>query len=591
MKLKRIFSLILVCSLLFTITACSKDKKPSGNSSTENVNSSDNGILSQLPVGGDETSSEKFDNTIGTDISTPKPGYDYSDTITNKPATVPESTKEESSYKLSELLQPVENDSDKVEFKSDLQYLYEGVNYVYGITAEGREIIAYKDVKGNIIDNMEGAGNFNIKSNQGLEILTAGSIKSITPSMSGSNFILTVTYEPEGINAAESSIKIVYVFRDYSIGVTAQVITSGNYYISPKNSFFKRRFLNGVSDKSWRAVDKWTYPQNGDYPYQETDSACMITELDDTHQTYTFVRGENLPDLLFKESYETGDPVLTNIENNKKGLNYTFNCDIVLASKKDADEDTDYMALFAGRGGDFAVGISPLKPEKDNSTIFVGDEVSLNLNVMNLSTETVKFSLRYDIRDYYGNIVDAGLFINSSVFKNQEANRNITIKPEKKGIFYLNLYAVSKYYKYQECYPFALLPEHTYKYNATSPFGMSTNESNIEYAYLSAKIGIANQRVNTQHIQMAKNLYEQGITRINGQAHMKNWPIKGDEKVPTIEACKQNLEIFKMEFTNHLKNLPKYFDSVEIGNELNNWTMSSDTYTPEDSGGTQLTCC
>lgn len=127
----------------------------------------------------------------------------------------------------------------------------------------------------------------------------------------------------------------------------------------------------------------------------------------------------------------------------------------------------------------------------------------------------LNFSLRYDVRDYYGNIVDSGIFIDSTVFYGISANRNIKITG-RYGMYYLNLYAVSARSTYMECYPFALLENYTYRYNGTSQFGLDAPHYNTSgqaatSASLCEKIEAATVRIGDNQTEIADILTRKGI--------------------------------------------------------------------------------
>lgn len=414
-----------------------------------------------------------------------------------------------------------------------LKYYYESDIYAYGITLEDKEIIALRKANGIKYDMLSGAGSVNILSSiagDSRTQITNTTVKSFEESTDGNgNKILTVNYNLEGKSVDEyknaiangedwiqPSVKVIYTFFENSIGVSTNVVSkSENFVLSGSRSKLNREHIGGYDhNKEWVKVNsEWIYPDDLDDPYQDFESLAYIYSPDGIHKMFTFFRGEELA-----KNYATkelrGNSIYLDFEDGNT-IDFAFDYSLTFADAESEKQNPDYLGLFRSRNEDFAVGIAT-EENTENSTVFVGNSVKLNINVTNLKNRETKFSLRYDVRNYYGDVVDAGLFIDNILSAKAEANRRLNISG-KYGIYYLNLYAISENSTYKECYPFALLEDYDYSHNETSPFGISTVTAYIgaerrkadtgtftqdysqvlNLAKLSAKIGISNARTST----------------------------------------------------------------------------------------------
>lgn len=550
--MKKIVSLLLVLSLVLGVAAC----KPQQNSATGGDSPSGytpstegeyDSIVSDWANG--NVSDEEFNNTNGGTL-TPTPGY------LSKPLASGDAARK---FPTSELAG-----------KEDLQFFHEGLNYAYGITENGTEYIAYKSEKGELLDATQGAGKYILSSSQGSLLASTVSVENFTPIMKNGYDAVIVDYVESGAYAANSKIQTTYIFRENSISVSSSVnVNGGKTDISADDSYFYRVFANDVLESEQKVNSKWVYPANGDYPYQEFESLCYKDRLTEEITMYSFIRGDDIATYYYM-GYNLvnleADRMPLSIEDSK-GLYYFHELDISFVDTAEENKvGSDYLGLFKSLNSDFCAGVAPIDPESDSSTVFVGKEVDLNLNVTNLTDDDLLFSLRYDIRDYYGNIVDAGLFIDSTVFQYTNANRTVKVKGENYGIYYLNLYVISKNSKYIECYPFAFVEDYEYKYSETSPFGLNSawrkTDSEAEItAKLFAKVGSATVRINSNDVTLAKELNKHGITKMNGIIGAVNETEKGVSKYVD--------EVLKA-----VETLSTYIDSFEVGNEMNLQTIS-----------------
>ncbi len=497
MNLKRIFSIFLA---VLMVVACLSACQPTGttqsgsssnvttsnsqNVSSEDFSNSSYSSSSSLPVGsGTDKTEDEFNNNSSENA--PKPDDNMTDA--EKEASglydkvwVPDvdGETEEDSTNLSEDYNY--NDSPLIE-KETFQYLFENDWYAYGITATGSEIIAYKDAEGKYFDVLTGGGSFMLRGVNNQTLALATSVKSFQRLTLKNHSALIVRYNATGAEANDAILETTYIFFEESISVAARAALASDTLISGSASILTRNFKSGMRESIKNINYDWYYGEDGDFPYKVTESWVNKCILDDLHTVYTFRRGlipdeifdyfvrypdANLP-LYFDES---GDATDANT------IDTLVSYDLVLARHDKGEKSSDYLALFHGDHSEFAAGIAPITENtaNTNNTLFVNDKVELNLNVTNLVDYDLEFSARYDIRDYYGNIVDAGIFLNSTVFKGSEANRTISVSADKSGygMYYLNFMVVSKNYTYREHYTFVLLDNYEYKYNKTSPFGI-----------------------------------------------------------------------------------------------------------------------
>lgn len=464
---------------------------------------------------------------------------------------------------------------------SVLNYYYEGNNYAYGINSSGNEIIAYKRPDGTKIDLLAGAGNIKLydgRASQRREIMLTNTIVSsfLESTLSDGTDCLTVTYSVAGNYSDGAEITAEYLFYEASVFVKFHITANAAENFSLANSYLERTYINGYKNEYVKINSDWIYPETLDYPYREFESLAYIDEIDSALRLYSFIREEEMPGYCIAENMQGTRLPLYFSEENGGVLDYTFSYSLAIADMKFEKQSADYLGLFRGKNSDFAAGIAPVTPNTDNSTLFYGSSVKLNLNVTNLKSSELIFSLRYDVRDYYGNVVQSGLFKDNKILKGLDANREIEISGGY-GMYYLNLYVISENDTYTECYPFALLKNHTYTHNDTSPFGISSVngyrpkinacEDYSQYtdiANICAKIGVANARLNSspQMLHFADVLKSCGVNNFNGQ-------------YGTVNTDSSKINSYKQAVANSISALAPYVQSYEVGNEYNLKLMSS----------------
>lgn len=544
--MKRIICVILALALILSAAGCSGKKDKTTTESSKNTDTqSTESILDDLQNSDGTTSSDPdgFDNTDSED-ETPTPGEDVqpdnqqnssddnstssdSNTSNDKPS------KNEEKYEIMAY-------GDSMLDTDDLQYYYEGDGYAYGITSEGQEVISYLEDNGELIDVYGGVGGIGIyklsAANSGTMFSYMG-VKSFTRQLVNGEEGIEIVYEIAGTEAATCFVKTNYVFHKNSISVSAHVDASSAFG-NISASYTKNNIASIISTDE-RMMYEWVYPENGDYPYTNSDGVCTVSKFDDVHSVYFYNRDINQQEYYYWNNYpDNGFPVEAT---GTDGLVYTIDFDMVLEDSRET-ENPLYEAYFKGLDSQFAVGISPIreKEEDSDSTIIVGDEAKLNLNVTNLTDDDLIFSIRYDVRDYYGNVVDSGIFLNSTVFHENEANRHIVInrdtlkkfgRSDPYGMYWINLYTVSSYSKYHECYPFMLVDDYEFKHNNDSIFGISgvsgDKKTNIDAM---EKIGVHYVRESISIDERYAKMYNDAGIRLSVQASIEPQNKTGLEK-------------------------------------------------------------
>lgn len=580
--IKKVLALFMASCLILGVTACNNDKSDKDDTSKDSSSSipagTNGGYTSNDESTYEDTVSDwqnsssatngSFDNTKETNVATPTPGTTgtIADTVTN---TDKSDSKNDTATTLTgaEIYDPdFKRDyisegkiSKLVSEKDTLQYYYEADGYAYGILEDGKEIIAFRDEHGNLYDVINGMGLMNLKNETGASLLTAKSVKSFKVSFRDGFDVVIVTYNLSGKAASLSTVTSTYIFKENSIDFSCQVNSSSDDTFS--TGTMDRIFQNSYIESDCRVVDEWIYPSNGDYPYPDLGGLLYETKIDKHLYMYTFRYENDMP--TYFDNVEKSNPAsLPCYFSESKGIYHTASYSMCFVDRQTEGTDNRYRGLFKSQNSDFAVGVSPVEATDDNSSVFIGNEVKLNLNVTNLTSEDLKFSIRYDVMNYYGEIVDSGIFIDSTAYAYVDANRTITVGG-KYGMYYLNYYIISKYSTYIETYPFALLQEYDYKYNTTSPFGFATTSHGTDIVYdthmntckFVLKVGMANARVGTTtSSERLEYLYENGV-QMNGHYNPTN-------------ASASSVEKYVNNVVTSTSKIADYITSMEVGNEM-----------------------
>lgn len=454
MKFARVLSLVLALLMIVSVLAScfgdssketSSGKKPKPNNSSQS------------------SEVENFDSSSDFD--------DGSSTVT--PGDEQEQPEEEDPNDYD----PEEEESLFLDKDANFEYYYENDVYAYGITTDAEEVFAFKDGENEYKDVLRGAGRVNICDVTGLDLLTSGGVAKYDRTLNNNALALVVSYNYATVDFGSSpQLQATYTFYDDYVDVSYRLsYSSKSYTISKSKSGFRRTLMCNYESVNKEVADKWNYPVDSDFAYKTVRAYMSKLQFDDTHSLYTFTYGD-IPEyyqgVYFEESYPPVDIPLF-IEDGS-GVDYTVRYAMVF-SRPEKNKNEDYEAFFLSDGADFAAGVAPLEPEADDTSLFRRDKVELNLNVTNLTDEDIYITARYDVRDYYGNIVDSGIYTDSTVFGKLDANRKITIDAKKTGygMYFVNFKVMTKYYVFNEMYPLILLDDYDYPNRASTPFGIA----------------------------------------------------------------------------------------------------------------------
>lgn len=405
--------------------------------------------------------------------------------------------------------------------EADYIYSYKGSNYFYGIKKDNTELIALMDQNGTLTPVIKGAGSYRfLDENKNIRLNVTG-VKSFEEVKNG----VKVCYYCDADCRYLREIYTIYTFRKDGIGVEACIDAEDfSPLLFREFCFFVRQPLNPCSEYKKRMSYYWNYPEDNDYVHKETD-AIVLSENIGNSTVYTFIRDRNsehqyefcnltrqfLP-LQITEKW----PIFRRSIPTTQNVSYKYNMDIVFMEKC---ETSAYHALFKSKGSDFAAGVCAVE-NHDNSTLFFGKEITLNLNVTNISEKEINYSVRYNIINHYNEIVDSGIFYNNRLKAGEQANRNLKLNLENYGMHYLNLYVVSENYVHRENYPFMMVEEKELEYRAKSPFGLCAPYTNCEAEQdaavkLLGNLGISSMRMDKQNknFYLSDCLKDAGITR------------------------------------------------------------------------------
>lgn len=449
---------------------------------------------------------------------------------------------------------------------SKLKYYFDGENYRYGITTTGKEVIAFKDADGTFIDTINGAGEYVIRDTSFWGYISyPTSISGYTEKVENGVKILTVKYTTSNKTATSST---TYKFYDNHINIVANINNVRNTAVVG-DSYFQRTFYNDYIDSELKQNQKWVFPKDGDFPYKDFESIVITHYFDSKHKLYTFYRGENANTRNYFDTYSKEHLPLT-VKDNKLN-SYELTYDLVFENPS-ADRDSDYLALFESTEEALAVGITPVTESVGTSTIFTKDDVEFNINLTNLLDKAANYYIEYRVYDYYGNKYNE-IEENGTVNVNSEKNYAVSMRNMKQGIYYLDLLVVSETGEYHELYPFGYLEDYTYKYNSTSPFGISgirfgdyqQNDTTIK---LMNTLGMANARVGISKPEYVNETYDLLVDCLS-RLDENGVSVTGQYLLMNDWSFSSNPDAFAAEMDTALSYVSKYLDSVEVGNETN----------------------
>lgn len=395
-------------------------------------------------------------------------------------------------------------------------YLYYkfGKDYFYGITKEYEELLAGISADGSLVPVLQGAGRFMLTGRGGVKGVISDKVKAFIPCKSNGYDAVKVSYVNTGDCEFTKELSSTYIFKEECVSVEISIDLE-NIADGCEQGSFVKTFLNDFEVFKKRISYDWIYPENNDFVYKDVDALALSYEFDE-FTMYSFAR--KLPNREYIIKFIKPESIPVGFVKNSKNYRQVFYNDITFV-KKTANES--YIALFKSRNSDFATGIS-LVEKNDNTTLIEGKQVDININVTNIAAKSIIFSAKYNIIDYYGNIIEEKIIYNSTLKSGEQANRNLKMSLESYGMFYLNYYISSSNYEYRECFPFATVPKYDFKYKEISPFGIGdthseTPEQGESIAALAGKMGIALVRIGrawsfTQE-EEAEKLEKHGVKR------------------------------------------------------------------------------
>lgn len=433
--------------------------------------------------------------------------------------------------------------------EDDYSYFYKGNGYFYGIKNDNTEIIALVTKEDKLIPAFAGAGEFNLKNNKGEEIIRNISLKKFEPLKSGEFDGVKVYYSAEGDFEYLKELSNTYIFRNASLYIEAYIYCDGidqsslisdsrfKGIIYNTKCNFKRTRLSCCDRSKKRVAYYWNYPEDGDFVHKETDAVVFSEEYGD-YALYTFVRDENSSKQVKINRISSVRLPLEIVKDTDK---YEYRYNMSIAAIKN-DNKATYHSYFKGKDMEFAAGVEALE-DNLHSTMFMGKDLKLNINVSNLTDKEINFSAKYNIIDYDGETVVSSVFYNNKLQSSEEANRNIRLKLRKYGMYFLNLYVTDGKTEHKECYPFAMIEEYDFKYRKENPFGIDApHTDNNEQVYLPVaelvgRMGLSCIRIDRQYdnFVLSDLLKERGVTRQLIGIPVNNDPEKIEEYVETVK--------------------------------------------------------
>ncbi len=403
---------------------------------------------------------------------------------------------------------------NKIKFiEEDYSFYIMNGGYFYGITADNKEIIAISVGGEELIPVTEGAGGFTFKMGDET-VFSSGEIIGFNTFEENGVIKLRVDYRAYGRFTVAPEVSNVYSFNECSFSVNSSIRVIG--LNNADDTKFKRKHINSYSEFTKRVSFDWEYPENGDFEYKAFD-AVVVSENYGDYEFFTAVRDENSDKKVFirevnPESFQIYPQINDDTE-------YKCHIDFAVLPKT---EKSAYHGLFMTKGSDFSAGIASVN-ETDNTTVFIGKSINLNLNVSNITNKKICFSAKYELIDYYGNSLTNKTFYGNILEIGGEANRNIKLTLDKYGMYFLNFYVVTEDNEYRETYPFAEIEDYKFKYRKNSPFGICATHCETlgearSTARICGKIGLGFTRDgrSAYNRELHKFLKENGVNSYSG---------------------------------------------------------------------------
>lgn len=397
--------------------------------------------------------------------------------------------------------------------------------YFYGMKKDNTEVLGIYD-NGIVTPVTAGAGGFAFGTIKREVLYAKKGVKSFEVHKVDEYDAITVTYYNEGNNDCVPVDETTYVFKERCISATARIkcLGMGDGYRDPS---FKRVHINNPEVVKNKVAYVTVHPENGEHAYNDVESYVVAEKYGDK-AFYCF--SKHLAGEKIKAAGYGVDALPVRLERDLKDVEFDYEIDFAVA---DADASEGYIALFKGRNMDFAAGVASVD-KNDNTTFFRGHNALINLNVTNLVDEDIKYSVQYNVMNYYNEEVDSHTFLNNTLEKGTVANHNISLNLEKYGMYYLNLYVASENFEYREIYSFAMIEEFDYKHREENPFGLcETHHESDEHAksIINALngIGVSLVRASASSTnEFLDQMYNAGLTRF-AMGNASNFKAEGVE--------------------------------------------------------------
>lgn len=457
-------------------------------------------------------------------------------------------------------------DTNIIEESVSYNYCYETDSYRYTLGSDYKESFDFVTEDGRYINTFAGGGSYLFEEVGSGIYNVKKRITSYKESKQGDITSLRVDYEMrDGSNAYNT-----YTFYEQYVEVKA-VIENLSSDLRIAGAMLKRDMQEEYIEAEKKLATSWVYPENGDFPYKQTDAIVTTYLFEDGYKLYSFVRGKEAQRAVLFEEYDEKDILLP--VNDAKIESYKLTYDLVFENSKNG-RNADYYALFEGKASDFAAKIDVKEKNGSNVAIYETDKIDINLNITNLLKTSTVAKVAYSVYAYDGENVCCGESMLSMGAK-EEQNVPIVVKSKKNGIFYLDFQVESEQSSYRELFSFALTEPYTYQHTGENPFGLSgvrfgRYEPNDDTIWIIKQLGISNARICFSEgdyveddysllIEYLKKLRNNG-TKVNGQyLLLSGW------RMPNVNTTDE----FATELDDALGQVAVYLDSCEVGNEYN----------------------
>lgn len=457
-------------------------------------------------------------------------------------------------------------DTDNIKESVSYNFCYETDSYRYTLDSDYKESFDFVTEEGNYLSTFAGGGSFLLEEADSRGYNVKQKVSSYKETKQDGITSLRIDYEMQD----ESNAYNIYTFYEQYVEVKAVMENiSSDFHIA--GAMLKRDMQENYMEAEKKIATSWVYPENGDFPYKQTDAIVTTYLFENDYKLYSFVRGEEAQRAVLFEEYDEIDILLPV---NDVGINsYELTYHLVFENTKNG-RDADCYALFEGKNSDFAAKIDVYEKNGSNVAIYEKDEIEIGLKITNLMKTANATKVTYNVHAYDGETVCYGETI-VSMQGQEEQEIPIVVKSEKNGIFYLDFQVESEQNSYRELFSFALTEPYDYQYTGENPFGLSgvrfgRYEPNDDTIWSMNKLGISNVRICFSEgdyvekdysllIDNLKKLRKNGM-KINGQyLLLSGW------RMPDTNT----IDEFTEELDKALNQVAPYLDSCEMGNEYN----------------------